>query len=211
MTSYELARTWFPGVRKELIIKRIELLQGKSGVNQIKLSVVMPLSDEKLVGMSSWLGASYDVICKEDSLLTFEKWGHQIVEMVYTAFTADDSPKPSQIFVCPVMKNFMLRRGKQGDEDEDLADINLQFEAYVNDSTELWAWCRRQYRKSIYVKFETTQKELPLGEVPDDKQMKLGESPAQEEDGEDYDAEDDFEDERREATSKAHDAEFVTH
>jgi hypothetical protein len=202
LTAFELARTWFPGVRKELIIKLIQLHKTRAGTNQIRLSVVMPLGDGKLVGMSSWLGASYDVIGKEDSLLTFEKWGHEITEMVWTIYTADDSPRPSQTSTCPLMRSFTLRRGKQDGDDEDLADINLQFEAYLTDSTELWAWCRKHYREPIFVKFETTQKELFEEKPVDDKQMTLGETAKEDPD--------EFEEARREATSKAHDPEFVT-
>jgi hypothetical protein len=191
MTDYELARTFFPGSRKELIISAITLLQTKAGENRIKLGLTMPLSDGKLVGMPGWIGDSYDVIGKADSLLMSDKWGHDIKEMTYTVYGTEDAQKPAQLAVCPLMNAFSLRRGVQEEDVDELSDVCLHFVAYLNDNTELWAWCRRLYRKSIFVKFETTQAELPLGDK-DDKQLKLvGDA------------------ERKEATRPAHDAEFA--
>lgn len=194
MTDYELAKTWFPGTRKEIIISAIQLLQTKAGENRIKLGLTMPLSDGKLVGMPGWIGDSFDVICKSDSLLISDKWGHDIREMTCTAYATEDSQKPAQLAVCPLMNSFSLRRGEQEEDAEELSDVCLHFVAYLNDNTELWAWCRRNYRKSIFVKFETTQQEL-FDQSQPDTQMKLGD--------EGYDAA------RKDATSRERDVEFA--
>jgi hypothetical protein len=192
MTDYELAKTFFSGTRKELLISGIQLLQTKVGENRIKLALTMPLTDGKLVGMPTWLGDSYDVICKADSLLACDKWTHDIREMTVSVFATDDSPKVAQLAVCPLMNGFQLRRGKQEDDAEELSDVCLQFVAYLNDNSQLWAWCRQHYRKSIFVKFETTQQEL-FDQPRVDAQMNLG----------------DVEAERAEACSPEHDAEFA--
>jgi hypothetical protein len=191
MTDYELAKSFFPSARKDLLISKIELLQTKAGENRIKLNLTMPLGDGKQVGMPTWVGDSFDVIGKQGSLLTSDKWGHDIKEMTFTIFPTDDAPKAAQLAVCPLMNLFSMSRESDGDQ---LGEICLHFVAYLQDNTELWAWCRRNYRKSIYVRFETTQAELPLTQTPD-TQMKLGD--------EGYDAA------RKNATSKEHDAEFA--
>jgi hypothetical protein len=172
-TDYELARTWFPGVRKELIIESLSLLQSKAGETRIKLGLVMPLSDGKLVGMPEWVGASYDVIGKEGSLLTADKWGHDLKEMTLTIFSTEDSQKAAQIAMCPLLNSFCLRRDPQDGDAEELSDVNLHFFAYVNATTTLWSWFYVHFHKSIFTKFETTQADLPLAQP--DKQMKLGE------------------------------------
>lgn len=194
MTEYELAKTWFPSARKELIISTVTLLQTKAGENRIKLGVTLPLSDGKLVGMPGWLGDSYDVIGKADSLLMSDKWGHEIKEMTWTAYSTEDSTKPAQLAVCPLMNSFQLKRGPQDEDAEELSDVCLHFVAYLTDSSPLWSWCRVNHRKSIFVKFETTQQEL-FEQKPDDKQMKLGD--------------DGYEEARKDATSKGRDSQFA--
>lgn len=195
-SDYELAKTWWPGVRKEILIEQITLLETKAGEKRIKLGVKMPLGDGRLVGMPSWIGDSYDVIAKEDSLLTSDKWGHTIKEMTLNIFRTDDGQKVSQLCSAPLMAAFQLKRDPQSDDDEEVSELNLHFVIYVVASHKLWSWLYEVRGLSIYVRFETTQKELPLGEV-DDKQMKLGEN------------KDAFEDERQEATSPEHDDEFA--
>lgn len=196
MTDYELAKTFFPGVRKEMLISGITLLETKAGESRIKLALTLPLSDGKLVGMPSWLGASYDVIGKADSLLTSDKWGHEIKEMTWTAYATEDSPKPATLAVCPLMNSFQLKRATQDEAEDELSDVNLHFVAYLADSAPLWSWCRVHHRKSIFVKFETTQQELFDQPAPD-TQMKLGDDKG------------DYEAARKDATSKARDAEFA--
>lgn len=192
MTEAALARCFFPQVRKELIIETLSLLQTRAGESRIKLGLMMPLSDGKLVGMPSWVGDSLDIIGREDSLESAVKFDVNLKEMTLTIYSTEDSQKAAQLAVAPLLNAFTLRRDPQDDEDEELSDINLHFVAYVSATTELWGWFYRHFRKSIFTKFETTQADLPLEPAPD-TQMKLG----------------DYEAERKEATSKAHDAEFA--
>jgi hypothetical protein len=169
MTEAELARCFFPSARKELIIETLTLLQTRAGESRIKLGLVMPLGDGKLVGLPGWIGDSLDIIGREDSLESAVKFDVNLKEMTLTIYSTEDSQKPAQ-----------------------LSDVNLHFVAYVAANTELWGWFYKHFRKSIFTKFETTQADLPLAQP--DTQMKLG---------------DDHETERKEATSKAHDAEFA--
>jgi hypothetical protein len=194
MTEYELGKTFFAGARKEMIVEAVGLLETKAGEKRIKVALTMPLSDGKLVGMPGWLGASYDVIGKEDSLLMADKWGHDLKEMTLTIFSTEDSQKATQIAVAPLLNSFQLRRDPQDEEQEELSDVNLHFVAYVTANMELWRYFYGVHRKSIFVRFETTQQEL-FQEKAEDKQMKLGE--------------DEYEDARRDATSKARDAELA--
>lgn len=194
MTEAELARCFFPQTRKELLIETITLLQTRAGENRIKLGLMMPLSDGKLVGMPSWVGDSLDVIGREDSLESAVKFAVDLKEMTLTIYSTEDSQKPAQLAVAPLLNGFSLRRDPQEEEAEELSDINLHFVAYIGATTQLWGWFFVHFRKSIFVKFETTQADLPLEQTPD-TQMKLGD--------------DGYEEARKEATSKAHDKEFA--
>lgn len=191
MTDYELAKTFFAGSRKELLIQSIGLLKTKAGENRIKVGLVMPLSDGKLVGMPNWVGDSFDVIGKADSLLVSDKWAHEIKEMTLTIYSTDDSQKPAQLAIAPLMNSFQLKREPQSEDAEELSGVCLHFVAYLTDNTQLWAWIRPHYRKSIYVKFETTQQELF-------EQSKVEAQPTL-----------DYEAERAEACSPEHDSEFA--
>lgn len=191
-SDYELAKTFFPETRKEIITQAVTLLETKAGEKRMKLLMVMPLEDDKLVGMPTWIGDSYDVICKDGSLLSADKWSHAIKDMTLNTFATDDGERVKHLISAPLLNNFTLQRGKRGEEDDSMPEIYLQFVAYVVASQPLWTWFYEKRGQSIYIRFETTQKELPLAE---DKQLKLGD--------------DGYEDARREATSKAHDPEFA--
>lgn len=193
LTSYELAKTFFPGCRKASILKQVTLLQTKADEKRLKMLLAMPLGDGKQVGMPSWVGSSYDVMAREGSTLGYQKWVHDITEMTMSIFATDDAKRPTLLVVCPKLTSFTLRRGE--DKDESLAEVYLQFEAYANDSVELWNWSRLNHRATSYFLFETTQKELFDKPKQDDAQMKLGA--------------DEHEAARKEATSKEHDAEFA--
>jgi hypothetical protein len=193
MTDAELARCFFPQTRKEIIIETLALLQTRAGENRIKLGLMMPLSDGKLVGMPSWIGDSLDIIGREDSLESAVKFDVNLKEMTLTIFGTEDSQKPAQLAVAPLLNAFQLRRDPQEDEDEELSDVNLHFVAYIGATTVLWSWFYTHFRKSIFTKFETTQADLPL-EQPD-TQMKLGD--------------DGYEAARKDATGKERDVEFA--
>lgn len=170
LTPYELAKTFFPGCRKANILKQVTLLQTKADEKRQKILFSMPLGDGKQVGMPSWLGDGYDTMVREGSTLKFIKWDHDISEMSMTIFATDDGKRPTMMVVCPKLTSFTLRRGTE--DDENLAEVYLQFEIYANDSAELWNWARLNHRHTTYCLFETTQMELKI--VPaQDPQMNL--------------------------------------
>lgn len=197
MTDYELAKTFFPGTRKELITQSVQLLETRAGEKRLKLSLIMPLVDDKLVGMPSWIGDSFDVICKEGSLLTEDKWGHKIKDMVSTIFNTDDADRSKFVVNTPLLVGFSLQRKKAGGDEDNLPDIYLHFYGYLVASQQLWNWFYEKRGNSMWVNFETTQKELPLGE---NKQMNLTDA---EQEAQQRDAD------RKEAISQAHDEEFA--
>jgi hypothetical protein len=197
MTEQELARTFWPGSRKELFIESV-VLQMRSNLQHVKVGLMMPLSDGKLVGMPSWVGEGFDHIGKQDTLESSIKYTLELKEMSLYIHSTEDTPKASQTVFNVFLTAFSLRRDEQDENNDEVSDVNLHFVSYIPFTAEFWAWIGRHYRKTIFVRFETTQAELPSGqEKPSttDTQMKLGE--------------DGYEAARREATSKDHDAEFA--
>jgi hypothetical protein len=172
MTDAELARCFFPQTRKELVVETLSLLQTRAGESRIKLGLMMPLSDGRLVGMPGWIGDSLDTIGREDSLESAIKFAVELKEMTLTIYTTEDAQKPAQLAVAPLINSFCLRRDPQEDAEE-VSDVNLHFFAYVSATTELWGWFYRHFRHSVFVRFETTQADLPLVPVQPDTQMSL--------------------------------------
>lgn len=173
ITDYALAKTWFPGTRKEIFIESVKLLETKAGEKRIQVAMQMPLSDGKLVGIPSWVGDSLDIIGKEDSLESAVKFGAELKEMTLSIYAVEDSQKPTQLAVAPLLNAFQLRRDAQDEEDEEVSEVNLHFVAYITANTELWRYFYGVHRKSIFVKFETTQQEMFDQQPQPDKQMTL--------------------------------------
>lgn len=194
MTEAELAKAFWPGSRKELFIESVTL-QLRSNLQHVKVGLMMPLSDGKLVGMPGWVGEGFDHIGKEDSLETSIKYTLELHEMSMYIHSTEDTPKPAQTVFNVALTAFSLRRDEQDEKDDDLSDVNLHFVSYIPDTAEFWGWIRKYYRKSIFVRFETTQQDLPIPEAKPDTQMKLGDAG--------------YEEARKDATSKERDAEFA--
>lgn len=173
MTEQELARCFFPSTRKELVVSAVSLLQNRAGEQRIKIGLMMPLNDGRLVGLPTWIGEGYDHIGKEDTLETAIKYALDLKEMSLYAYTTPESDKPAQTVFNVTLTQFSLRRDPQDEEADDLADVALHFSAYVPDNTQFWSWVRTHFRKSIFVRFETTQAELPLGQVPAQSQPQM--------------------------------------
>jgi hypothetical protein len=188
-----LEKTFFPSSRKQLLVETITLLKNPAGETRIKLGLAMPFDDGKLVGMPSWVGTAYDSIGKEDSFETTTKFNVELSEMKLFVFTGADSEKPAQTLSNVILKTFSISRGSEAEDAEELSDVSLHFTAYVPATLEAWGWLFRHYRQSIFVRFETTQMDLPLAEKPADPQMTI---PT-------------YEEERKAACAKEQDAEFA--
>lgn len=196
MTDAELAKTFWPGSRKELVVTAVQLLQNTAGEQRIKMAYMLPLGDGRLVGMPSWVGEGYDLIGKEGTRVKSIKYELDLKEMTMYIHTTEDIEKPAHTIFNVMLTGFVMsRKPEKGDE---LSDVNLHFEAYMPDDRAFWSWIKLHFRASIFTRFDTTQQELPLEQAPaiEEKQMKLSKD-------------DGYEKERKQATSKSQDAQFA--
>lgn len=194
MTNFERAKCFFPGTRKEIIVQDIRILKNAAGEARIKLDLAMPFDDGKLVGMPDWIGQAYDHIGKEDTVERNTKFDVELESMSLYCHTTEDITQPAQTLFNVLLKTFQMTREKQDDDEEELSDVNLQFAAYVPANQRLWTWLYPYKSMKLFVRFETTQAELPVDQAQEDSQMKLG------------DVDDAA---RKDATSKKRDAEFA--
>ncbi len=195
MTNAELARCFFPGTRKHLIVQGITLLQSAEGEKRIKLDLIMPLTDGSLVGMPSWIGEAFDHMGKEETVERFTKFDVELESMSLFVHTTEDADNPAQTLFNVLLSNFSMTREEQDEEEEDLSDVCLKFVAKAPSNPKLWAWIYPYHQNSIFVRFETTQPELAASAPAEDKQMPL--------------VGDEFDGERRRASGKKHDREFA--
>jgi hypothetical protein len=196
MTDYERAKMFFPQTRKELHVQDISLLETAAGEKRIRLELIMPFGDEKLVGMPSYIGDEYDHLAKEESVARYSTLNLKFEAMSFFVYTTEDHDKVAQTLYNVHMASFTMNREKQKEGSDVLSDVYMKFVALVPSNPKLWGWLYPYHRNSIFVRFESTQAEIePEQEAEPDKQLKLGD------DG--YGAA------RKNATSKERDAEFA--
>jgi hypothetical protein len=189
-----LEKTFFPGVRKQLRVETISLLTDRADINRIKVPFSMPLNDGKLTGIPAWLAEGYEHMAKEESQESSIKFAVQLSEMSLYLHTTEDIQHAAQTLFSVSLKDFKLEREETDEEDEELPELALAFVAIIPGNRKVWDWLYPYNKKNVYVRFDTTQPDLADKPKPD-TQMRLGD------DG--YDAA------RKDATSKAHDADFA--
>lgn len=191
----DFCKTFYPGARKKLLVQGISLLQSSEGEKRIRMELVMPFGDGALVGTPTWIGEAYDHLSKEDTVERFTRFEMDLDGMSMFVFATEDQEKPMQTLYNVTLSDFSMVRKKQGDDEDELTDVTLKFVAKVPSNPKLWQWIYPYHRGSIFVRHESTQADLPIEVVKPDTQMKLGDEG--------------YGEQRREATSKAHDPEFA--
>jgi hypothetical protein len=196
MDNNYLSKTFFPGSRKQLRVQGIQLLTDKAGVNRIKLALVMSLADNKLVGVPSWIAEAYEHMAEEESQEVSSKFAVDLDEITMYIHTTEDIDRHALVAFSVKLKSFKLTKEKTDEDDEEVPDLALCFEAYLPDNRAAWHFLYDYGKKFIFVRFDTTQPDLKASDKPKpDTQMKLGDEG--------------YESARKNATSKVHDAEFA--
>jgi hypothetical protein len=209
MTNQEMARTFFPGVRKEVFVNEISLLESRAGEVRIRLKLRMPLSDGKQTGMPEWVGIPYEHMVREGSVEGCTKYTHELPEMALFCHTNETQTKPSQSLLKGLLSNFSMKRGPDADDGEELGGIWLEFAAHIPDNSEAWSWFYR-HRKPIWMRFESMQMDLPLNPKPaeSDQLPLMGKLITEKGIVDTGPVGDQFDGERRQDLSPARDAEF---
>lgn len=192
-----LEKTFFPGTRKQLRVETIQLLTDRADVSRIKVAFSMPLDDGKLTGMPAWIADGYEHMAKEESQESSIKFAVQLSEMSLYMHTTEDIAHAAQTLFSVTMKDFKLDRDDTDEEDDEVAEMAIYFVAYIPGNRKVWDWLYPYNKKNVYVRFDTTQPDLADKPKPADSQMKLGDDKG------------DYEAARKDATSKARDAEFA--
>lgn len=191
MTEGNFAKLFFPGTRTENLVQGITLLQSSEGEKRIKLDLLMSFPGGKVGSMPSYLGDPYEQLLKADTIARSTKLDLELESMSLFVYTTEDHDKTAQVLYNVLLNSFTMARDKQGEDEDELSEVCLKFVARVPSNPKLWAWLYAYHRGHLFVRFESTQAELDLKPtVADEQQLPLGEH---------------YEEERREATSKARD------
>lgn len=190
----EQKETFFPNVRKKVLLEHVAPLANAEGFRRIKLTLSMPLNDGQVLGIPDWLDDPIKLVQRVNS--GSKEWkGTAVLDGVNLSFFAiETADKPQIKVIATVMDKFQVRRSTAETPKGDVADTELVFVAYCDYREELWTWCFAQYNRECFVQFGTTQATLRFNKADRD-----------DEDEDEDDGLSDEERERREATSKKQD------
>lgn len=191
----EQKETFFPNVRKKVLLEHVAPLANAEGFRRIKLTLSMPLNDGQVLGIPDWLDDPIKLVQRVNS--GSKEWkGTAVLDGVNITFFATDTSRGSDIkLIATVMQNFAVRRATTETPKGDLADTELVFVAYCDYRDEIWTWSFGQFNRHCFAQFGTTQATLSFGKPPKDEEG-------------DEESEADPDAERKEATSKKQDALF---
>lgn len=195
--SDEQKETFFPNVRKKVLLEHVAPLANAESFRRIKLTLSMPLNDGQVLGIPDWLDDPIKLVQRVNS--GSKEWkGTAVLDGVNLTFFPIDTAKAADIkIIATVMDKFLVRRSTQETPKGDVADTELVFVAYTDYRDEVWSWAFAQFNRHCFVQFGTTQATLSFGK------------PAKDDDcGDEEDGEDPAETERKAATSKSQDELF---
>jgi len=167
-------KLFFPNTRREVIVESTNLQKDRAGNRSIKTGISMPLGDGKLVGMPSWVGDAYAELARVGCIASSIKFADlELSEMTIYAHTGEQTEKPAQTFIVPVINMFSMQRGDLPKKEGALPPVSLEFVAYINGSLEAWSWLYRHFRPDpFYMLFLNTQVDIEEP-APADPQMTL--------------------------------------
>lgn len=188
----EQKETFFPNVRKKVLLEHVAPLANAEGFRRIKLTLSMPLNDGQVLGIPEWLDDPIRLVQRVNS--GSKEWkGTAVLDGVNITFFAVDTASGAAIkLIATIMQNFAVRRSTAETPSGDVAETELVFVAYCDYREDVWTWSFAQFNRHCWAQFGTTQATLSFGK------------PAKDEDEED-------EDSAQAATSKKQDALFDPH
>lgn len=166
--SDEQKETFFPNVRKKVLLEHVAPLANAEGFRRIKLTLSMPLNDGQVLGIPEWLDDPIKLVQRVNS--GSKEWkGTVVLDGVnLTFFPIGTAPAADIKLVATVMENFAVRRSTQESPKGDVADTELVFVAYCSWSEEIWSWSFAQFNRECFVQFGTTQATLRFSKADKD-------------------------------------------
>lgn len=164
----EQKETFFPNVRKKVLLEHVAPLANAEGFRRIKLTLSMPLNDGQVLGIPEWLDDPIRLVQRVNS--GSKEWkGTAVLDGVNITFFAVDTAKGAAIkLIATMMQNFAVRRSTAETPSGDVAETELVFVAYCDYREEVWMWAFGQFDRHCWAQFGTTQATLSFGKPPKD-------------------------------------------
>lgn len=162
----EQKETFFPGVRKKVLLEHVAPLANAEGFRRLKLTFSMPLNDGQVLGIPDWLDDPIKLVQRVNS--GSKEWrGTAVLDGVnLTIFSLDTSENADIKLVATLMQNFAVRRATAENPKGDVADTELVFVAYTDYREAIWSWTFAQFDRHCFIQFGTTQATLSFGKPP---------------------------------------------
>jgi hypothetical protein len=155
--------TFFPGTRRKILLEKIQPLANAEGYRRIKLNLVMPLSDGKVIGIPEWLEQPIKLVMKADA---GQEKTVSVVELDGVnihAFATDTSETADIDLTATVLCNFVVRRATKDTPSGNLAEAELAMVAYCAWDQRIWDWGFVTYDRSFFATFGSTQARISFG------------------------------------------------
>lgn len=168
--SDEQKETFFPGVRKKVLLEHVAPMANAEGFRRIKLTLSMPLNDGQVLGIPDWLDDPIKLVQRVNSGSQSWKGTVQLDGVNLTIFATHSSPGAAIKMIATTMQNFQVRRSTQETPKGDVADTELVFVVYCGYEPEIWHWAFPQFNRDCFVQFGTTQATLSFGKPAKDEE-----------------------------------------
>jgi hypothetical protein len=167
---------------KPIIFDDFHPLANAAGEKRIKLTFVMDLSDNQLIGIPEWLDGAITLVRKADNGSALNKSIVELDGVILRFYKAADDEKPEIEMQGVLLKNFVVRRSSKTVKAGELADSEMSFDAYVWYLSPVWRWAEKYFNRTALCAFGTTQAKLSFGPVkkdgvPDQPAEKAGDLP----------------------------------
>jgi len=201
--------TFFRGHRRETFIDGATILCNAAGEKRLKLSMKLPLVGNQLVGMPEWIeGPFIDISKPEYAFKSPISSNMELDPMILHVYGLPEdnvlAATTHELVTFDGVRMCAFKIERDTDSEKEHSDISLTFTAYLPRTGKFLKFADDNFNTSIFVLYEAAQKSL----LDDNPNLQPTDSPTQPEQAQEEATTDEYEAERREAVSPAHDAEF---
>lgn len=163
MADTAAKETFFPGVRKAVLVDGVTPLANAAGEKRIKLDLIISLADNQILGIPEWLEDAIKLVQKASVGSGLNKSLIELQGVVLRFYAAFGDDRPAHELSGAMLKSFVVRRSSKETPSGELADTELAFQAYTYWSDETWGWAGKAFNSTIFTNFGTTQAKLSFG------------------------------------------------
>lgn len=164
MPSKTKVKDFFGENRREFRLNSYNTLMTSAEEKRLKLAVEMPLSNQPLVAIPTWVANPFTEMEKDDSLTTRCNIDVMLEGMTVDVFPTDKAKRRQLTTTGVMLQGFHLVT--TGEEEKKETMLNLTI--YMPGSIELRDWCWEMLHKTFWAAFEYSQSELDFSDTEEE-------------------------------------------